>query len=206
MKKAISRCKTTIAVCALLSAFFFSGIALAGDFSADFLSKSADPSDMPGKGKMYMKNGMMRYDIEENVVIMRPDKGVMWILMNEEKMYMEQPVQGQGRMQQWKPERVHAARNLGKENVSGYACTKYEISSQGNPLRYWVSDKIPFPVKMEDGNGYMLLKNIQEGNVSQALFEIPKGYQKMVIPTMPGMPQGMPGMPQMPGGMKPPGK
>lgn len=182
----------------------FSGIAAADDFSADFISKSSDPSDMPGKGKMYMKDGQMRMEMEGAVTIFRPEKGVMWILMEEQKMYMEQPLQGQGRMQSWNAGLANACNKVGKETVSGLVCTKYELKDQSPKVYYWISEKIDFPVKIQDDNGYMLLKNIKLGNVSGNLFELPAGYQKFAIPGgMPGMPGGMSGgMPQgMPGGM-----
>lgn len=185
------------------------GTAAASGFSADFISKSSNPQDMPGKGKMFMKEGLMRMEMAQAVTIIRPDKSVMWILMDREKMYMEQPMQvtGQGRMKEWTPNMEKIAVKVGKETVSGYKCTKYELKEEGHTFYYWISKKIAFPVKVQDENGYMLLKNIETGNVSDRLFELPTGYQKFAMPggmpgmpggTSGGMPQGMPQMPQMP--------
>lgn len=204
-------------ILALGGIFFFvlfSGTAAAAGFSADFISKSSDPQDMPGKGKMFMKDGLMRMEMSQAVTIIRPDKGVMWILMDRQKMYMEQRMQGtgQGRMQEWTPNLEKTAKKVGKETVSGYSCRKYELTQEGHTLYYWISKKISFPIKVQDDNGHMLLKNIKTGNVSDHLFELPQGYQKFAMPGgMPGgmsggmpqgMPQGMPsGMPQMPQGM-----
>lgn len=199
----------------LFTVLFLAGTALAGDFSADFISNSSDPSDMPGKGKLYMKNGMMRMEMAGAVTIIRPDRGVMWILMEQEKMFMEHGAPAQsGRMQEWTPALADAAKKVGKETVSGFSCTKYELQQEGSKVLYWISDKISFPVKMQDPNGYMLLENIRLGGLSNGLFEVPAGYRKMEMPSMPGMPPGgmpqgmpsMPNMPNMPGGMQPSGQ
>ncbi|MBW1721281.1 MAG: DUF4412 domain-containing protein [Deltaproteobacteria bacterium] len=213
MEKRIS-CKTVkIVLFTLLCTCFVPVLAWAGsDFTADFISKSKDPADMPGKGKIYVKDRMMRFVLEGNVMIFRPDKGVMWVLIEEEKMYMERPIQIQGRMASWTPAIARKARKVGKETVSGLSCTKYEILSEGKKTYYWISKKIDFPIKIQDVNGSMMLKDIQIGNLPKRLFELPTGYQKFNMPTMPGMmqgggmpggtggmPGGMPGMPQIPG-------
>ncbi len=190
----------------------FAGTAAASGFSADFISKSSDPADMPGTGKMFMKDGLMRMEVAQAVTIVRPDKGIMWILMDRQKMYMEQQMQstGQGRIQEWTPNMEKIADKVGKETVSGYSCTKYELKEEGPKIYYWISKKISFPVKVQDDNGYMLLNNIKTGDVPDHLFELPQGYKKFAMPGgmpgmsggMPQMPQGMPsGMPQMPQGM-----
>ena len=93
-----------------------------------------------------------------------------------------------------------AAKEVGKETVSGIKCTKYEMVTEGRKVHYWISKKIAFPVKVEDANGSMTLKNIKVGDQPDSLFQVPSGYRKFA---MPGMGKGMPGMP---GGMKPPSK
>ena len=206
MKRAKDSYGFMMALGVIVFSVLLAGTAAASGFSADFISKSSNPQDMPGKGKMFMKDGLMRMEMAQAVTIIRPDKGVMWILMDRQKMYMEQPMQGagQGRMKEWTPNMERIAEKVGKETVSGYTCTKWELKEEGHTFYYWISKKISFPVKVQDENGYMLLKNIKTGDVSDRLFELPGGYQKFAMPGgMPGgMPQGMPeGMPQMPQGM-----
>ena len=53
----------------------------AEEFSADFISKSSDPRDMPGQGKIYMKGNRMRIESSGAVTISNPDKGVLWIII-----------------------------------------------------------------------------------------------------------------------------
>jgi hypothetical protein len=201
MKGMIFRRGGATGVAVILSLVFFFGMSWAAeDFSADFISKSSDPRDMPGQGKIYMKGNRMRIESSGAATIANPDQGVLWIIMEKQRMYMEQPLQNAGgRMQEWNSSMENAAKKVGTETVSGLKCTKYELESGGYKVTHWISKKISFPVKTEDSNGYMLLKNIKFGNVPGSLFEIPPGYQKFSMPAMGGgMPGGMPGMP---GGM-----
>jgi hypothetical protein len=177
------------------------GISSAADFSADFVATS--PGEKEGRGKIYMQGNKMRMEPEtadgKAVTISRPDKKVVWILMEEEKMYMEQAYREDPRTQGWTPAREAQSKFVGNETVSGLPCKKYKAA--GREQVYWISEQIAFPVKMQDPDGTMLLKNIKIGKLPGSLFEIPSGYEKLAMPGMgPGMP-GMPaGMPRMPGG------
>jgi outer membrane lipoprotein-sorting protein len=56
----------------------------------------------------------------------------------------------------------------------------------------WISEKLNFPIKteMEGSSGSMSMeyKNIQEKKIPDSLFNVPAGYQKMSMPSMPKMP------------------
>jgi len=176
----------------LLSLFCFLGISWADDFSADFVSASKDSSRMPGRGKMYMKGGLMRIEFPQAVTIARPDKGMVWMLMPGQNMYMERPYQPTPGMERWSPELEKRATKVGTESISGLRCTIYEIRGDQGTLRYWISDKIEFPVKMQDSSGSMRLENIKIDEVSGDLFEVPAGYRKFSMPSGgSGMPSGM---------------
>jgi hypothetical protein len=175
----------------VLVLFCFIGIAWADDFSADLITASKAQSQMAGKGKIYMKGRLMRTEYPQAITIARPDKGVMWILMTGQNMFMEQPYQAPPGMKKWSPEMEKTATKVGTESVSGLACTKYEMRGYEGTVYYWFSKKIDFPVKMEDKNSSMLLENIKIGTVPGDLFEIPSGYQKLSMPSgVTGMPGG----------------
>jgi hypothetical protein len=151
------------------------------------------------KGKVYMQAGKMRMELDgagdKAVTISRPDKKLTWVLMPDEKMYMEQAHQEDPKIREWTPDREARSKLLGEETVSGLPCKKYQ--GEGKDTFYWISDKIGFPVKTQDPHGSMLLRNIQIGAVPGSLFEVPPGYEKFSIPQMPSMPGGMmPGMPK----------
>jgi len=176
----------------ILVLFCFIGITWADDFSADLIATSKAQSQMPGEGKVYMKGRLMRMEYPQAITIARPDKGVVWILMTAQNMYMEQAYQPPPGMKEWSPEMEKKAKKVGAESVSGLTCTKYEMRGDEGTVYYWVSKKIDFPVKIQDANYSIILKNIKIGKVSGDLFEIPSGYQKFSMPSGgTGMPGGM---------------
>ncbi|PKN28236.1 MAG: hypothetical protein CVU64_14305 [Deltaproteobacteria bacterium HGW-Deltaproteobacteria-21] len=173
-------------------------VSIAADFSADMIISTGGEED--AKGKIYMQGNRMRMEMdgdgdENAVTISRPDKKVVWILMPEEKMYMEQPYPEDPKMKEWTSSMEEQSKFIGNETVSGLTCKKYQ--AQDKETYYWISEKLNFPVKTQDPDGSMLLKNIKIGNVPGSLFELPKGYEKFSMPAIPGgMPQGFPGMPK----------
>jgi hypothetical protein len=151
------------------------------------------------QGKIFMQGNKMRMEAggagdEKAITITRPDKKVVWILMPEEKMYMEQAYQEDPQMKEWTPAQEAQSKLVGNETVSGMPCKKYQV--QGKQIFYWISEKIDYPVKTQDPESTMLLKNIKLGNVPGGLFEVPQGFEKFSMPNMGGMPQGFPGMPK----------
>ena len=177
----------------------FSGSSNAVDFSADMVNKLPMGEI---NGKMFFKGGNFRQEMmmggQKHITIFRKDKGLVWVLIPAQMMYMEMQ---EGSRQNMAPvdldeiDKMGEKKYLGKEKVNGYMCSKYRYTlhdkSSGTAI-YWISEKLNFPVKMEmDGqSGHMVMeyKNISEKTVPASLFNIPDGYQKMSMPMMPGMP------------------
>lgn len=201
-------CVTVMIV--LLTAFFlvFTGEVQAAEFSADLVQSSGSDSET---GKVYIKGKLRRQEFTEGgkvagVSIVRPDKGVTWNLMPDEKMYMEIPLDpgdSESREDMESLDSVAKMVSLGKETVSGYKCEKrryeYHDKTQGSFIM-WYSPKLNYPVKLQmkghgkEGDLVMEYKNIKTGKIPDSMFEIPKGYEKFSIP---GMPAGMPSIPGM---------
>ncbi len=170
----------------------------AADFSADMVQTSSMGTI---KGKAFFKGSNFRQEMNfqgrKQVTIFRKDKGVVWVLMPEQMMYMEMPSGSQPNMAPVDPdelEKMGTKKYLGKEKVNGYMCAKHLYTPNDPSLgtaTYWISETLHFPIKIEsDGpSGHMVMeyRNIDEKTVSDALFEIPSGYQKMSMPMMPGM-------------------
>ncbi len=200
MRKILSPRKRLIPVIAAFLVSGWVGVSQAADFSADFIATA--PGEKESRGKIYMQGNKMRMEPEaaggKMVTISRPDKKVVWMVMDDEKMFMEQAYQEDARMQGWTPERQSHAKYVGDETVSGLRCKKYQVD--GKQEYTWISDQIGFPVKTEGPNGTMLLENIKVGKVPTSLFEVPPGYQQFSMPAMgSGMPGGMPRSPRMKG-------
>lgn len=182
------------------------GVALAAEFSAD--SKQIVSSNMTITGKTYVKGELERKETNgptAQIMISRPDKGVVWILKPAEKSYTEMKMRGpKGNMLE-KLKQIPNFKKIGTAKVAGYLCDKYTFNDTKNNITgtAYISAQLSHELKVDAnmmGMKTMLeLKNIKEGNQAISLFSIPKGYKKVTMTPM-GMPgMGGKGMPRIPG-------
>ena len=163
-------------------------------FSADVImhSNSAEGKSSVMNGKIYFSKDKMRTEntIETNghsmssIVIVRTDKNVMWMLMPQQNMYMEMPINQQ------EAARAEAISNnpvdekpVGSEMVDGQMADKYEINSGKCTGYKYISSASHFLLKMEmdceNSHTVTEYKNFQKGEPQDELFEIPAGYKKL---------------------------
>jgi outer membrane lipoprotein-sorting protein len=173
-----------------VSPLFFIAIGNAGavEFSADMVIQPKGDEAM--SGKIYVKGDKVRQETSEEgesqVMIIRPDKKVTWMISPEEKTYMEMPYQSEDKtFEEWTAEKEKKAKLLGEETVSGMPCKKYESVEDGEKTIFWISKQFPFPLKVEDSEVTMEYKNVKEGPLPDSLFELPAGYEKMAMPIVP---------------------
>lgn len=181
------------------------GIAVSGnaaEFSADMIQKSPMGNT---NGKVFVKGENLRQEMnmggQNQIMIFQKEKGVVWILMPGQRMYMEMAAGGEQSMAPptlEEMEKMGDKKYLGEEKVNGYKCKKFSYTSNDPSVgttTMWISKKLNFPIKteMEGSSGPMSMeyKNIQEKKLPESLFKIPAGYQKMSMPSMPNIP-GMP--------------
>ncbi len=162
------------------------------------------------EARVFVAPGMKRMELQGATQILRFDKGVMWVLMPEQRMYMEKPISAApgGSADLKYLER----KKLGKETIKGMSTVKYKTvaeDQEGNRFTgfsWLTADGILVKNDMKTtGGGRSMtvqteLSDLKIGKQSPALFELPEGYQKFAMPA--GMPGGMPG--GFPGGMKRP--
>jgi hypothetical protein len=169
------------------------GNGLAAEFSADLLLKQAKETIT---GKVYVKGDKTRQEYlqkgEKYVMISRFDKGIVWVLIPAQKVYMEsssrEGAASDPRLDQKVKDKA-VKKYLGKEEVNGYTCEKYQYlyndKSMGT-VTQWFSKKLNYAIKSEYNSprGYTLTeyKNINEGKVADSLFEVPGDYAKMSVP------------------------
>ena len=150
-------------------------------------------------GKIYIKGDDFRQEMfmggKKQVIIYRKDKQRVWILMSENKMYMETPTdacdQNMPQTDQDQIENKADKKYLGKEKINGYVCEKYlyvyHDKSMGS-MTQWFSKELNFPIKVDfdSSSGRMITeyKNIEAKSLPDSLFEIPAGYRKMSLPGM----------------------
>jgi hypothetical protein len=172
------------------------------EYSAD---SSTETAEVTLTEKVYVAPGKQRkeQDLGGNtqVSIIRMDKGVMWMLMPDEKMYMEMSLQ-QAQAQDpgvdlsaYTMERTE----VGPEAINGQQAVKYKIimeGADGTKLGgfQWVVNpgiQVKLDAISREANSKerikMELTNLTIGRQDPALFEIPKGYTKMTMPSIPGM-------------------
>jgi hypothetical protein len=164
------------------------------------------------EAKVFVAPGMKRMEMHDSIQIIRFDKGVMWVLMPKQRMFMENPIPASGGSSD--NLKYLEKKKLGKETVNGIAATKYKTVAQdpqGNRLEgfSWLTDDgilVKNDMQLKSEGRTMQVKteisDLKVGKQDPSLFEVPGGFNKFAMPA--GMPAGMPG--GLPGGMKIPSR
>ncbi|HQO37571.1 MAG TPA: DUF4412 domain-containing protein [Candidatus Omnitrophota bacterium] len=166
----------------------------AAEFSADMVNTAGGRTF---QGKIYMGGNKVRMETAEGVTITRMDKKVVWILMPQDKMYMEQAFdRSKAPQTSEKVEGEVERKKIGTESINGRQTDKYEIvymaDNKKETMFQWILPEIKMPVKMmvPGKNGWsMEYKNLKTGKQPDPLFEVPAGYEKfsMQMPSMKDM-------------------
>ncbi|MBI3933884.1 MAG: DUF4412 domain-containing protein [Acidobacteria bacterium] len=159
--------------------------------------------------KIYLSGGKMRMEMamegHNQVMIVDPAKKVYYMIMPDEKMYMEMSTDAPLPMEPPKVETMDpanpcsskdltACKKIGTETVNGYESEKWEFTQDGQKHTAWISTKLRMLIKSVTADGTtMEFRNIVEGAQPANLFVVPPGYEKMEMPSIGGMP-GMGGM------------
>jgi hypothetical protein len=191
-------------------------------YSADFTMETADGAF---SGKLNAAPGKERREDfvtggESMISIRRDDLGKTWILMPSERMYMEIGAMGMGSGDEGgagsraaSPEEYETQMtDEGREEVNGLMTNKSKVIMTGKDGSkmggFWWTTDDGILVKMDvlalaEGEKMRMkreLTNIQIGPQDDALFEIPEGYNSMMM----GMGAGMLGIPGMGGAAEEP--
>jgi hypothetical protein len=165
---------------------------LAASFSADMVTTEKGKSET---GKFYMLDHQYRMDVEEDgmkgTILVDRTGGKTRLLIHDKKEYKEMnnndffvlisnPFEAYEMMLG-----KFESRSGGSEKIDGIECDKVILSSEGkDAVTAWVAKPYAFLIRLENhrnGNTYAL-KNIKEGPMDEAEFQIPAGYSKMEDP------------------------
>jgi hypothetical protein len=163
----------------------------AKNYSAETVSKFSGRAQ---RAKMYFSGDKFRVESStqgrKGIMIVRKDKNVAWMLMPDQKMYMEtrlDPKQLVGVSDKFPGETKRE--KVGSEKINGVLCDKFKITYKTDKMAkpttvyQWVSaDKIPVKTTAVDGSWSSEMKNIKRGKQPAALFELPAGYKKFAMP------------------------
>jgi hypothetical protein len=149
-----------------------------------------------------MKAGKFRMENERaggTYSIVRQDLNKVWTVMPASKSYLELS-QAKDRAAEVPGEKMKgevSRKAIGSETIAGHPTTKYEVTAKmGDKTmtshQWWATD-IRFPIKTAavDGSWSVTYSDIKIGGQPDSLFELPAGYRKMSMPSMPGNTQGM---------------
>jgi len=168
----------------LLPAFFLTvGLAQAVDFSADVFNTHQGQAT---QAKIYVKAGKIRMETPgtEEYTILRTDQKVIWLVVPEEKTYLEIPspqTPGTGEKIKGEVSRQY----LTSETVNGQATKKYEVhyldKETLHKAHQWVAQGLNYPIKISalDGSWSTEYRNIRIAPQAESLFEIPEGFDRI---------------------------
>jgi hypothetical protein len=178
------------------------GTVLAAGLAEPKVEYSADQyigsGDRVMKSRVYHAPGKQRMDMGDSdqaqYLITRMDRKVSWVVMPEQKMYMEMSLEEGRKKNQDITNCSFSRKAVGNETVNGIPATKSEIDvSCPDKSEYsgtmWTS-KEGIMVKMDavaKGKGsksriQLELKNLKIGRQDPGLFEVPSGYRPMKFP------------------------
>jgi hypothetical protein len=190
-----------------ISCFF--ALILAASFVVAQAEFSAEIVDLqkpgtPTQAKIYFAKDKMRIESQTSArsvgaIIMNFATQTSMVLMAQQHMYMEMPMQAQGQRMaysaaffqtgdvenacgDWQKmgHQGNSCHKVGGETVNGRSTVKYETTTaSGEVSHFWLDPKLRFPVKWEGKSSAGELRNIQEGAQPAGLFEVPAGFTKM---------------------------
>lgn len=194
----------------------FAGPGISVEYSGEEVVETAESAT---KTKVYSTPTMERREMSEGgqqmITIARHDKKVTWMLMPEEKMYMEMPI---GQSAEKKDEKTDLSAYkieqtpMGQETLNGIVMNKGKMimtakdGSKMGGLMWTTKEGIiakmdALSVDQGKKDRFKLeMKNLKISKQPADLFEIPKGFEKMDMGAMGAM-EGMGDMGNMMKGM-----
>ncbi len=182
--------KSLLLLTVMLSCLFaFTTPASAMTFSADIYGSDGQ------NGKIYIDTDKVRMETKEMISIIRHDKKLIWVLMPEEKLYMEQVLNSDNIKQKYHIPSNEPASNetervfILRETINDYVSDKYKVIINKQDSHYeWISGDpgITMAVKTAaiDGSWWTEYRKISLATPNPALFEIPPDYTKMSMPSI----------------------
>ena len=161
------------------------------EFVADMVDQSLNDTVT---NKLYVKGSYYRIETEEEgmkiVVLVDQDSNITRVLNMDDKMYLELPSDDikaimndpfqSLRITLETPGIEHKV--LETDTINGHECVKHVLFWGENPFyTYYMSDKYNWPMKIIRGDFEKVveLKNIEDKEIDNSLFEIPEGFSEL---------------------------
>lgn len=175
--------KTFLVFVLLLLSPAFSGFGYAIDFSADVVNTMQGQTS---QSKIFVKKDKIRLETEgvEGYTILRMDKKIIWIVIPDEKTFIEVKSEQPGGSSE-KIRGEVSRKYLSSEIVNGYTTKKYEVQYLDKKTLQeayqWVATDLKYPIKISgvDGTWSTEYRNILVAKQPDRLFEVPEGFERV---------------------------
>jgi frataxin-like iron-binding protein CyaY len=156
-------------------------------FSADMTQKMGDDTI---EGKLFVQGNQYRMDLEEQgeklsilvdrtgdktTIVIHSQKAAQEISSSSLQSLSNNPFESYKNLLE-----QYSTREKGSETIDGYKCKEIEIYQEDQDLMtVWVSEKFDWPLKISlkrDPPWETELKNIEEKDLEDVLFQVPKDY------------------------------
>lgn len=169
-------------------------------FSADY-TVTDEYGELIEKGRYYIGAEGIRMEIESEgefiVTITNLHKGLHFVIMEEEKMYIENAIfTGEGEPFTKEdllsemgigtpcPIKQSKTKHLDREVINGRTVEKWEChdTAEDEVITIWFDTRLKTGIKTECDGEIFEFHNIKEGRLSGDLFNAPVGYMQFALP------------------------
>lgn len=180
-----------------LAFFLFYAPVQAAEFTADWFNTR---QGVTNHGKIYVKDDMICIEVLEGpelgIIIADQGKRFSIVMLPDQKVYIEVP-KNLSILEPDKDMTMGAEKKLmGTETVNGRSCNKYQYIAKGTTtITQWIARDLNYPVKIVyhgEGGNTAEVKNITEGPVDEAMFQLRPGYTKKEIGNVGKLTKGHP--------------
>jgi hypothetical protein len=186
MKKSIFELITAMFAALLLSIIYVP--VQAAEFTADWINMIGGETN---NGKIYVKDDVVCIEVlkgpELGIIVTDQKKRSSIVMLPDQKIYMEVPKN----LSILEPDNdlITGAekKSMGTEMLNGRSCDKYQYVKTGTDtviVTQWIAKDLQYPVKIVyhgEGGNTAEVKNIQEGPVDAAMFQVRPGYTKKEV-------------------------
>lgn len=184
--------KTAVFLMVSIFTVLFAFAAGAAEFKADMTIQSEEGSQVDGR--IFVSNKNVRQEIKassgEQVLLVDGNSDVMYVLIPDQKMYMQRKNTQFIPDESEDPEKYLAAQGsvekVGTESIEDYKCDKYHVNNHGEgtgETTLWISRKLNYPLKIfvENSQGKTMLNysNVVEKDLDDSLFSLPEDYNEV---------------------------
>lgn len=155
------------------------------------------PGQSPITAKFWLKGNKMRWEgnYERQNVVLLIDQGeqVSYVYIPAQSIAMKMDFSkskgtvGESPTEQSESVMDHNPVTLGTETLDGKTCLIVEYTSEAGKTKMWFWTRYGIPIRTEStttqGTTVVELKNMDFGDISDSMFELPAGVQLMTIPS-----------------------